>query len=88
MVELVLDFVNSARSFAVATVDASGNPRNRPFSFAMEYDGHLVLATESPKPVYAELTRNPRIAISSVSSTTNEWLRIHGQVHELEDRAA
>jgi uncharacterized pyridoxamine 5'-phosphate oxidase family protein len=46
------------------------------------------VATESQKAVYAELARDSRIAISSLSSSTREWIRIHGRVHELHDRAA
>jgi uncharacterized pyridoxamine 5'-phosphate oxidase family protein len=86
MVEEVVAFLASSAAFHVATVDADGRPRNRPFSFSMEYSGHLYFCTNNQKKFYKELTKVPYLEISSFNAANGEWARIHGTVHFVEDR--
>jgi uncharacterized pyridoxamine 5'-phosphate oxidase family protein len=87
MVELVAAFLSASPAFHVATVDAEGRPRNRPFSFVMEYQGHLFFATGSFKKFYKEIETVPYLEISSFKPETHEWVRIHGKVNIVEDKA-
>jgi uncharacterized pyridoxamine 5'-phosphate oxidase family protein len=84
----VVDFLNGARNFALATVDDQGNPRNRFFTSVLEYEGHLVIGTGGDKPVYSELTKNQGVAITSFNASTGSWIRIHGKAVGLEDLGA
>jgi uncharacterized pyridoxamine 5'-phosphate oxidase family protein len=74
----VLDFLNEAKVFFLATVEGD-QPRVRPFGFAMEYDGKLCYCTSNQKPVYAQLKANPKAEISA-STSDGRWLRISGSV--------
>ncbi|MCQ4935761.1 MULTISPECIES: pyridoxamine 5'-phosphate oxidase family protein [Anaerotignum] len=73
----VLEFFKECGVFFVSTVDGN-QPRVRPFSFAMEYDGKLCFATSNQKPVYAQLIKNPNVEISA-SSKDARWLRLSGK---------
>jgi uncharacterized pyridoxamine 5'-phosphate oxidase family protein len=81
----VVTFLRASPAFHVATVDADGFPRNRPFSLVFEYAGHLVFATGSGKKIYAELQNKPYVEISSFDSSNFSWIRIHGEVKWLDD---
>jgi uncharacterized pyridoxamine 5'-phosphate oxidase family protein len=87
MVEEVVTFLGASPAFHVATVDADGRPRNRPFSFVMEYQGHLFFGTGSGKKFYKELEKNPYVEISSFKADSGEWARVHGKVVFVDDRA-
>lgn len=73
----VLNFFNECGVFFVSTVDGD-QPRVRPFSFVMEYEGKLCFATSNKKPVYAQLMQNPNVEISA-SSKDARWLRLTGK---------
>lgn len=73
----VLTFLNECGVFFISTIDGS-QPRVRPFSFVMEYQGRLCFATSNQKPVYAQLMANPNIEISA-SSRDARWLRLNGK---------
>jgi uncharacterized pyridoxamine 5'-phosphate oxidase family protein len=73
----VLSFFNECGVFFVSTVDGD-QPRVRPFSFAMEYEGKLCFATSNQKPVYTQLMNNPNVEISA-SSKDARWLRLSGK---------
>jgi uncharacterized pyridoxamine 5'-phosphate oxidase family protein len=80
-------FLGTSPAFHVATVDAEGRPRNRPFSLVMEYNGHLFFGTSSGKKFYKELEKTPYVEISSFNPAAGEWARIHGKVNFVEDKA-
>lgn len=46
------------------------------------YNGALFISTDKRKGVYADLEKNPHIAIVSYNSNTNKWIRIMGKVKE------
>jgi uncharacterized pyridoxamine 5'-phosphate oxidase family protein len=87
MVEEVVAFLVASPAFHVATVDADGRPRNRPFNTTFEHNGHLFVWTASRKKVYAELEKTPFIEISSHKEATGEWVRVHGKVTFVDDLA-
>ncbi|KAH0786519.1 pyridoxamine 5'-phosphate oxidase [Histomonas meleagridis] len=86
--EEIIEFLRSSPAFHVATVDAENKPRVRPFSFVMDYKGHICFCTSSTKKFYAELSKNPNIEICSYNDKSGKWCRIHGVVHWINDQAA
>lgn len=62
----VLNFLNECGVFFVSTVDGN-QPKVRPFSFVMDYNGKLCFGTSNKKPVYSQLTANPNIEISATT---------------------
>ena len=83
-----LDFLAQSPAFYVATVDETGHPRVRPFSFVMEWNGKLTFTTNTTKSVYRQLQQNPGIEICSFSPTTGEWMRICGRAVFTDDMDA
>jgi uncharacterized pyridoxamine 5'-phosphate oxidase family protein len=69
------------RVFFVATVDAEGRPRVRPFGIAVPFKDHLWFGTNSEKKVFKELQQNPFTEISVFDGATGGWWRVHGGVH-------
>jgi uncharacterized pyridoxamine 5'-phosphate oxidase family protein len=88
MVEEVVTFLGSAPGFHVATVDAEGHPRSRPFNFSMEFAGHLSFCTGGHKSVFEQLNKTPYVEISAFKPDAGEWVRVHGKIHWSDDRAA
>jgi uncharacterized pyridoxamine 5'-phosphate oxidase family protein len=73
-------FLRATPAFHVATVDADGRPRNRPFDLAVNYKDHLLFATGGMKTLYAELLKTPYVEISSFHPSNGQWIRVHGEV--------
>jgi uncharacterized pyridoxamine 5'-phosphate oxidase family protein len=73
--------------FHLATVDPDGHPKNRPINFVMEYQGHLFFCTGSMKKMYDEMIKVPFVEISGFNGTTSEWIRVHGKVKSVDDKA-
>lgn len=73
----VLNFLNECGVFFVSTVDRN-QPKVRPFSFVMEYNGKICFGTSNKKPVYAQLTANPNIEISATTKDFR-WIRLSGK---------
>lgn len=76
----IIDFLAQTPAFYIATVDENNEPRVRPFSFVMEYNGKLTFSCGKSKKVYKQLQQNPNIEICSFAHTTGEWIRITGKV--------
>lgn len=74
-IEKVMDYLNKAEIFYVATV-AGDQPKCRPFSFKMEYDGKLYFGAGTFKDVYRQLQATPNIEICA--STGQGFLRYYG----------
>ena len=72
----VFKFLQDCGIFFVSTVDGN-QPKVRPFSFAMEYEGKICFGTSNKKPFYAQLMANPNIEICA--SKDGRWLRLSGQ---------
>jgi uncharacterized pyridoxamine 5'-phosphate oxidase family protein len=75
------------QAFFIATVDAEGKPRVRPFGIAVPFQGHLWFATNSEKKVFKELEQNPFTEISAFNGAKGEWWRVHGRVHFADEPA-
>ncbi len=73
----VFEFLNECGVFFVSTVDGI-QPKVRPFSFVMEYEGKICFATNNKKPFYAQLMSNPNIEISGAAKDAR-WLRLSGK---------
>lgn len=74
----ILDFLAECKVFFVASIDGD-QPRVRPFSFVMEFDGKLTFCTGNKKPFWEQITKNPKVEISA-STTTGKWLRLSGSI--------
>jgi len=72
----VFEFLKECGVFFVSTVNGN-QPKVRPFSFIMKYEGKLCFATSNKKPIYAQVMANPNIEISSTKDA--RWLRLSGK---------
>ena len=66
MMEKALEFLKQSGVFYLATVEGD-QPRVRPFGAVCGFEGKLYLITANTKPVFAQLTKNPRAEISSMT---------------------
>ena len=73
----VFKFLQDCGIFFVSTVDGN-QPKVRPFSFVMEYEGKICFATSNQKPIYAQLKANPNVEICAASKDL-QWLRLSGK---------
>ncbi|MDR2791302.1 MAG: pyridoxamine 5'-phosphate oxidase family protein [Tannerellaceae bacterium] len=76
----IVDFLKEARTFFLATADAGGHPRVRPFGAFAVKDKHFYFATNDYKNVYHQLRHNPRFEICADLPAKAQWLRINGDV--------
>jgi len=63
--------------YFVSTMDGN-QPRVRPFSFVMEYEGKICFATSNQKLFYLQLMANPNIEIYATTKDAR-WLRLSGK---------
>lgn len=75
--EEVLEFLQKAGTFYVATVDGD-QPRVRPFGAVCEFECKLYLVTNNTKDVYKQMLANPKIEISGMAD--NKWIRLSAEV--------
>ncbi len=73
----VLDFLNKAKVFYLATVDGD-QPHVRPLGFVMECGGKLAFCTSNEKPMCKQMAANPKVEIAACDSECNT-LRICGK---------
>lgn len=74
------EYLKKAGVFYLATVDADGQPHNRPFGAVAEFEGKLYLVTNNQKEVYKQLLANPKAEISAMAGGT--WIRVTGTLKE------
>lgn len=87
--EKVLQFLNDAQTFYLATAEENGQPHVRPFGAAVIFDGRLYICTNNQKAVYQQIKKNPKIEISGMAG--GKWIRLLAQACEddrLEARTA
>lgn len=65
--------------FYIATVDADGQPRVRPFGAVTEFEGKVYLCTNNTKKCYAEMIANPKTEISGMNPD-GTWIRVSGKL--------
>ncbi|MDO5847915.1 MAG: pyridoxamine 5'-phosphate oxidase family protein [Methanobrevibacter sp.] len=68
----------------LATVGLDGNAKVRPILYYFEENGKPYFCTANTKPMYKEIQENPNCEIC-VATPTFEWLRISGEVEEVDD---
>lgn len=73
----ILEFLGNGATFYLATCD-DGQPRVRPFGFAMCYEGKLYFCTGNKKDVYKQMKANPNIEVCAMNAK-GEWLRLSGK---------
>jgi uncharacterized pyridoxamine 5'-phosphate oxidase family protein len=71
-----VDFLKAAGTFYLAT-DDDGQPRVRPFGAVMDYCERVYFCTNNRKPVFQQLTANPRVEIAACAAG-GDWIRITG----------
>ncbi len=80
-----LEFLRSCGVFYLATVEGN-QPRVRPFGAVADFEDKLYITTGNIKPVFAQLTANPKIEISGMAG--GDWIRITAEVVRDERREA
>ena len=73
----VLEFLLNNPTFYIATMDGD-QPRVRPFGAVMKFEDKLYFTTNNTKPVFKQLTANPKVEIST-TSPKGEWIRLTGK---------
>ena len=81
----ICDFLRDAGTYYLATVDGD-QARVRPFGTILLYDGKLCIQTGKKKDVAKQIDRNPKVELCACKG--GEWLRVAGEMAELDDRAA
>lgn len=76
--EEVIVFLLENEIVYLATTDASGNPRVRPFRLRYVKDNKLWFCTSNGKDVYEQLKNNPQVELC-VCAEDHSWIRINGK---------
>ena len=77
--EEVYKFLKENPVLYVATMDGD-QPRVRPFGVVALFEGKLYLQTGNVKPVYKQMTANPKIELCTTSKDGAKWLRVAATV--------
>ena len=83
--EQVYGFLSEAGTYYLATADGD-QPRVRPFGTVLLYGGKLCIQTGKKKDVAKQIEKNPRVELCAFKD--GAWLRVAGEMAELDDRAA
>ena len=81
----ICDFLREAGTYYLATVEGD-QPRVRPFGTVLLYDGKLCIQTGKKKDVAKQIDKNSKVEICAFSG--GKWLRVAGEMVELDDRDA
>lgn len=84
--EKVVQFLNDAKTFYIATLDDDNQPRVRPFGAAAIIDGKLCIATNNQKNVFAQMKKNPKVEISGMAG--GKWIRLAATTEEIDTNEA
>ena len=77
MMHRTAEFLRSCGTFYIATAE-NDQPRVRPFGALDEFEGKLYLITSNKKPVFAQLTANPKVEICAFKD--GKWIRVSGEL--------
>lgn len=80
-----LDILREIKDVAFATVDESGFPQNRIIDVMLTDDEKLYFCTSRGKDFHRQLTRDPRVAVTSVDKSWR-MVRLMGRAVRLEDQ--
>ena len=84
----VYDFIKKCGTYYLATVDAEGQPRNRPFGTINIFEDKLYIQTGKSKDVSKQIQKNPKVELCCFDGKTGSWLRLAGQLVRDERREA
>lgn len=73
----VLEFLQNAKVFYVATTDGEG-AHVRPIGFVMDYEGKLAFYTDKRKDMYKQMCEHPKIELCAIDGKMNT-LRLKGE---------
>ncbi|HAJ15805.1 pyridoxamine 5'-phosphate oxidase family protein [Sharpea azabuensis] len=76
--EKVLEFLNDAKVWYLATVDDEGNPHVRPFGAQAILDDKLYIQTGLKKNVAKQMLAHPQVEISGMAE--GKWIRLEATV--------
>ncbi len=82
-VERVVEFLDSAETYFLATIDGN-KPRVRAFGTALSYNDRLYIQTGKTKSVSMQIMANPNVEICA--DKDGKWLRISGELVEDDER--
>ncbi len=74
----IMDFLDHAGVFFLATVDSTGQPKVRPLGGRLEMDGKVLFGVGDFKDVYKQLVNEPRVEIAAMRDD-GHWLRYTGK---------
>lgn len=77
----ILDYLKSAKTYYLATVDGNGDPQVRPFGTATKFEGRLYIQTGKVKAVSRQMLAHPRVAICAMGAD-GSWLRLEADAVE------
>jgi uncharacterized pyridoxamine 5'-phosphate oxidase family protein len=73
--EEVLQYLNDAGVYYIATVDKEGKPHLRPFGSRVIFEGKFYIFMNFPKPVYTQVMENRYVEIATMGKDQS-WIRI------------
>ena len=74
----VYDFIKECKTYYLATVEADGQPRVRPFGTIDIFNGKLYIQTGKKKNVSKQLAANPKAELCCFDG--KRWLRLSGEL--------
>lgn len=74
----VYEFIKACGTYYLATVDANGQPRVRPFGTINIFDGKLYIQTGKVKDCSKQIQANPKVEICCFNG--GAWLRLAGEL--------
>ena len=74
----IYEFIKKCGTYYLATVDADGQARVRPFGTINIFEDKLYIQTGKSKDVSKQIQKNPKVEISCFAGA--EWLRLAGEL--------
>ncbi|WP_411677252.1 pyridoxamine 5'-phosphate oxidase family protein [Caproicibacter sp.] len=74
----IVEALKETKVFYVATMEGD-QPRVRPFSAVMDYEGKAYFCTNNTKNVYHQIMKNPKVEICGCKPD-GTWVRVSGKL--------
>lgn len=74
----IYEFIKKCGTYYLATVDANGQPRVRPFGTINIYEDKLYIQTGKVKDCSKQIKNNPKVELCCFNG--QEWLRLSGEL--------